>query len=544
MRKYYNLKGEKKMKKRLFIAIFVVICMSLLALVSSASAPAPQKPTRDVDFGTVTTIDGFTPPSELYVNTDERVLLVDEEGNYVTYPTYYVTKNNATFDFDFSKLNAAQSVEYAKKSVVMVEIPDGVTTISNSYFAGTGNFPVCVSVQFPGSVTSYGSSLFGGANTVIKVVEFLDGTEPITMGDGMFGGQWNGGANSITYVKFPNNLVSIGNNTFGKTKGASKTVIFGENLKKIGTGFFGEGTPRSTDTFMYISDKFFAEDEMFANLFGSEAPYHDNNLRLTMFYTGTKAQAEALVAKGLAVQTGYVWDENKVKIVSADEYDYNTHKPSADKSITIVYDFGKCDAFYNSVHNTVKQNLCVEACTNCGVGIISHADVNAENVTISYANGFLNVGSKHTVCTNNGCGYNVTADAPVIFQTNGYSIPEDGRGGLAISFAVDKNALAEYEALTGEAYKYGAFAVAYNNIGENDIFTMNNAVKAEIDREYGAFEMKITGFETDAHKEAKLTIGAYVIDKNGNVTYLQPNAPSDGGKYSYITYNSILNQAA
>ena len=128
------------MKKRLFIAIFVVICMSLLALVSSASAPAPQKPALDVDFGTVTTIDGFTPPSELYVNTDERVLLVDEEGNYVTYPTYYVTKNNATFDFDFSKLNAAQSVQYAKKSVVMLEIPDGVTTISNSYFAGTGNF--------------------------------------------------------------------------------------------------------------------------------------------------------------------------------------------------------------------------------------------------------------------------------------------------------------------------------------------------------------------------------------------------------------------
>ncbi|MBR2024405.1 MAG: hypothetical protein IKA02_01205, partial [Clostridia bacterium] len=174
------------MKKRLFIALFVVICVSLLVVVASASAPLPQKPMLDVDYGNVTTIDGFAPPSQLYVDTDERVLLVDEEGNYVTYPTYYVTKDNATFDFDFSKLNEAQSVQYAKKSVVMVEIPDGVTTISASYFAGTGNFPACVSVQVPGTVTSYGAYMFQ-TNTVIKVVEFLDGTEPVTMGDGMFG---------------------------------------------------------------------------------------------------------------------------------------------------------------------------------------------------------------------------------------------------------------------------------------------------------------------------------------------------------------------
>ena len=163
------------MKKKLLITALIVVAMvCMLAVSVSAAAPVPQKPTLDVSFGEdVTTIPDFVAPSELYLNTDERVLLVDENGNYVTYPTYYVTKNQTTFDFDFSKLNAAQSIQYDKKCVVMVEIPDGVTTISNSYFAGTGNFPKCVSVQFPGSVTSYGSSLFASYNSVIKVLNSL-----------------------------------------------------------------------------------------------------------------------------------------------------------------------------------------------------------------------------------------------------------------------------------------------------------------------------------------------------------------------------------
>ena len=529
------------MKKKIFIGFFVLMCVMILAVATSAAAPLPQKPELDVNFGDITAIDGFTPPSELYINTDERVLLVDENGNYVTYPTYYVTKDSTTFDFDFSKLNAVQTVQYAKKSVVMLEIPDGVTTISGSYFAGTGNFPVCVSVQFPGSVTSYGASMFS-TNTVIEVVEFLDGTEPITMGDAMFGSNWEKGANNIKYVKFPNNLVSIGNNTFGKAKGASKTIIFGENLKVIGTGFFGESTPNTTDTFLYVSDKFFAEDEVFTNLFGNEAPYHGNNLRLTMFYTGTKAQAEAFIAKCVEVQpSGYLWQDGRVKVVSASEYDYSTHKPSSNVNITIVYDFGKCDAFYNGVHNTVKQNDCVEACTNCGVGVIKHADANAENITLTYANGFVNKGSKHIVCTNEGCGYDVTLETKPIFETEGYSVPEDGRGEIAICFIVNKTELNEYEQYVDNEYSYGAFAIAYNKIVENGSININDTVKAEVDKEYASFEIKLSGFLTDAHKNAQITFGAYMTDKNGNIIYVIPGTPKDGDDYVYVTYNEIAN---
>ena len=122
------------MKKKILLSLALSLLL-VCFFVISISASAPAKPELDVSFGSVTIIDGFEAPSELFVNTDERVLLVDENGNYVTYPTYYVTKNQTTFDFDFSKLNAAQAIQYTKKSVVMLEIPEGITTISGSYFA-------------------------------------------------------------------------------------------------------------------------------------------------------------------------------------------------------------------------------------------------------------------------------------------------------------------------------------------------------------------------------------------------------------------------
>ena len=110
------------MKKKLFIAIFIVICMSLLVVVASASAPLPPKPDIGVEFGSVTTIDNFTPPSQLFVNTDERVLLVDGNGNYVTYPTYYITKDSTTFDVDFKALNSATGGNYSKASVALLKV--------------------------------------------------------------------------------------------------------------------------------------------------------------------------------------------------------------------------------------------------------------------------------------------------------------------------------------------------------------------------------------------------------------------------------------
>ena len=534
------------MKKKLLLTMVIVAIFTLLfAMCVFAAAPIPQKPDLGVDFGAATTIDGFEAPSSLYTSTDERVLLVDEDGNYVTYPTYYVTKDSTTFDFDFSKLNSAQSIQYSKKSVVMVEIPDGVTTISNSYFSGTGNFPACVSVQFPGSVTSYGSYMFE-TNSVIRCVEFLDGTEPITMGDAMFGGNWSTGTANISYVKFPNNLTSIGINTFGKAKGTgvSKTIIFGESLESIGTGFFGESTPGDTDTFLYVSDVFFTKTAMFENLFGNEAPYHGNLLRLTMFYTGTKEQAEALATKGLSVQTGYVWDANKLKIVSAIEYDYATHKPTQNKSITIVYDFNKCDAFYNGTHDEQKLNSCQFGCARgCGVVALLENPEHSFGKMVSYGgksdvNYYLPI-TVCEVCENCKTEKGEVIEIDPLFTDKGYSICLDDIG-ITYKFSADLDAIKLYKQHVSSDFEYGVVASknegtplkVVNGKTQRLANTVNAAMQAI---ELGHFEIKVIGL-SDEYLERPIVCCGYVRE-NEAIYYLSEGVSSVSATGK--TYNSF-----
>lgn len=532
--------------KKLLITIFVVMAMvCMLAVSVSAAAPLPQKPDIGVNFGTVSTIDGFTAPSELFVNTDERVLLDNGDGNYVTYPTYYVTKNSTTFDFDFSKLNEKLGTEYGKANVVMLEIPDGITTISNSYFAGTGNFPLCVSVQFPGSVTSYGSSLFASYNSVIKVVEFLDGKDPVTMGDGMFGSQHNGGTSSLEYVKFPNNLVSIGNNTFGKSW-QNKTIILGANLKSIGTGFFSEATPDDKDTFLYAPAGFFENATMFSNFFGGYDQYHSNLLKITIFFTGSEEDAKAFVAKGLEVQSGYVW--SNAKYVSAKDFAYDTDRATARNSVAIVYDYNACDAFYNGVHDikVEGENKCCGVCANCGLTEM------LENPTHTYEwifNGGKDISYTVAFKAESKCKFCATANPDeeiveigAILYSNGISIDETDYTGVYEQIKVDKTALEAYSTLSGKQFDYGIFALVAGEAqtsapitkGENGkgVAVDQNTVFASFTgTEYTYLRIKITGIPNGG----SIFCGAYLVIGDDIVYVSNKQEGEEVNKYTMVT---------
>ena len=495
-------------KKLLFALCMVALLVCVFTVSASAAAPVPTKPDLGVYFGETLTIDGFTAPSDLYVGTTERVLLVDENGNYATYPTYYVTKNNTTFDFDFSKLNGAQSIEYSKKSVVMVEIPTGVTTISGSYFSGTGNFPACVSVQFPGTVTSYGNNLFQ-TNSVIRVVEMMDGTESITIGDGIFGSNWSTGTTNLEYVKFPNNLVSIGNNTFGKSH-ANKTIIFGANLQSIGTGFFGESTPDNKDTFLYVSENFFSNTELSKNLFGGYDQYHNSLMRITIFYTGTQEQAQALVDKGLAVQSGYIW--SNLKMVSAENYEYDAYKP-ARNSLTMVYGFDKCAAFYG------------------GHAFKGEAQVLLNNYFESYGIG--------DSCAN--CGKSEIKETyGALFTYLGYSCTEAPIGGtcsMSQFYGINEESIEVYEGLTGNEVVYGFVIASVENPFTSEYVDTNKVIitpAVKLTMNYA--DVKVSGI-TEETAESGVVFCMYVND-GGNIFYLDNGTTSK--TVGLKSYNDIV----
>ena len=553
------------MKKRLLLlTVLVMALVCALAISASAAAPLPAKPDLGVDFGTVTKIDGFTPPSQLFVNTTERVLLVDGEGNYVTYPTYYITKDSTTFDVDFSKLNTATGITYSKASVVMIELPHGIVELKN-IFTGT-NYASCLYIQIPGSITTCSDNLFN-CNKACKIVEFVDGTEPLTLGNGLFSGAWNGGP-VIEYVKFPNNLVAIGNNTFGKAT-SSKTIIFGENLASIGTNFFSEATPNTTDTFLYVSPNFYKDTSgMFTNLFGELNQFHNKHLRLTMFYTGTKAEAEAFVTAGKALQSGYVFDN--VNYVSAEEYVYETHKPTQNGNLVIIYDYDKCDAFYNGHLGEDYDCTTENTCTRCGNVSPKEADTHNIIKSLAYANGFDNVGVYNCYCDRAGCTMAGTevrnAEKDPIITFKGYSTPETGNvKGINAGFKVEKDLLTLYNDLNEVDATLTIFMVNsksndvnISKILDGDTLELADGVKGINVKitsvNYTSISVEVRGFD-DSEGGSFYTLNlitAIAVKTADGVHYVQAglkNSPNttqtvDGVDFNIVTANKVYNPAS
>ncbi len=227
---------------------------------------------------------------------------------------------------------------------------------------------------------------------------------------------------------------------------------------------------------------------------------------------------------------------------------YAEYKSLPDKSgVYVVYNYSRCEAFNQGVHGeTTAINRCLGTCVICGDTLVNHTETENLTVTIEYSN-YTTAGTKTTVCLNTGCTYSKAEEAPALFENKGYSSPVDGRGEIAICFIVNRKAIGDYEEATGKTLEYGVFAAVKANLGSGDALSTADTIKAEASHieNVFSFELKITGFETDEHKDAKLAIGAYVIATKGEsaeVSYLQVGTPAENESYSFVSYNDIVNQ--
>ena len=482
--------------KRIALISFMMILLCMLAF--SVSAEEIPSFTEVVNV----TVDTSSLATAVQTDNSSRVLLKDENGKYATYLTKYITQfkggssDHSQFFAYFDALNTATGKNYDVTSIVAIEIPEGTQRISNTY-SKTSTWTNVTYVKAPSTLVYQQGRSYNGCSN-LKVLDYSQASIPSLEQELIT----NNG--SVEVVYFPKASTTIG-----------KWAIHGLSSLKCA----------------YISGDVESAESLINNSTGSG--------KFVFFYTGDidseTGHTNLYTILGNSNVIEAKWDAAR-----SDSSYIDTAKTEG--KIYIVYGYSECNAFNSGVHDNKQINNCVNACTVCGVGTVSHVDQKSEKTTVAYENGFMQAGIKHTACSNEGCGYSVTDEAPIIFFTEGYSIPEDGRGGIAICFTVNKEALADYEFYNCDTLQYGAFAVAYNNIGENNILEMEKAVCVDVDRSYASFEMKLTGFTTEAKKNAEISMGMYVIDKNGNVTYLQPNVPSEGEKYAHISYNSILNQ--
>lgn len=197
-------------------------------------------------------------------------------------------------------------------------------------------------------------------------------------------------------------------------------------------------------------------------------------------------------------------------------------------------------------NHTAKDGVCTE-CN--AIVYCSDASHNLEIISISYANGYDKDGVKVVKCLDCDAAETEAVANPLL-ACLGYSTPQDGRAGVAVSFKVDNDALNEYEAVTKKSISYGAFAVSQDNIGDNEIFDANGnlqdgVILADIaNYKFNLFDIVIVGFDDD-HMNSLFAMGAYVAVTENDKTdysYIQNEAPSENAAYSFESYNSILSK--
>ena len=103
----------------LFAATFCLLfVIGICAATTNEFADTPEK------------IDGID-LTNMNTDTTSRVVIVDANGEYHTYPAQYVVSNNTKFYYNFSPINTALGTSYNKHSVIRIEVPDNILIATN-----------------------------------------------------------------------------------------------------------------------------------------------------------------------------------------------------------------------------------------------------------------------------------------------------------------------------------------------------------------------------------------------------------------------------
>lgn len=111
-----------------------------------------------------------------------------------------------------------------------------------------------------------------------------------------------------------------------------------------------------------------------------------------------------------------------------------------------------------------------------------------------------------------------------VFDAKGYSVNPNGTA-INGGYSVNHTSLALYEEIMGNI-NYGIVIANANSFDGNSFFNESNAVNStkaiqvDMENEYSNFDCSISGFGANA-STLELIITAYVIDKDGCVTYIQ-----------------------
>lgn len=487
--------------KKLFLLVIAIASMVCLFAFSTSAA----------EFGTTKYIDGMTTVQGL--DTTSRVLMDDG----VTYPSAYIfsSKNDISFD----NLNNAlkdTGKNYGPSSVVMIEFPEGCTEVKRT-FAGSTTIEY---VRFSSTITGvqWGTFL---QSTNLSVVEFDEDIKITAMNTDVFA------STGITTLKLPNSLTTV-NENFLRNCSNLTTISFGENFTQVfNRSAFFAGCNIKT---IYMPAGYFDENGDISikdNFFGWND--RDSNFRNggVIYYTGTKAQAQYIINKELDLyaaknESTAVW--NTIQLVSLEEYNNLSSEDKTTKCY-MVYEYNKCDAFYDGVHKKAAgvDKSCETdfTCAKCNDPIKGHTPT----ITITYNGKYTGTGVRTVSCSCENAGKHEVAP---LFVTFGYAIKNDGYG-ITNDYKINEAALEEYlEYLEAneKSFEFGIFIGNSTTFGETFI-----KADGTVDNDY-SFSQKVN---SDGFTKIKCTVADFTADE-ASLTLVMGLYVIEDGKVSYIQH--------
>lgn len=511
------------MKKKLILFLAILSVAFCLFAITAMATDIPE-------WTKITEVSGMPDKSTFgtdgTVGATSRVLMSDG----VTYPAYYICKNQETLTIDLSSLNTNASKSYEKKDIIRIEIPKGTTTISTTLNLSSGctglvsvDIPYGVttiktlafrssgisnsivipdsctkiesyafkgsnisSIVIPSSVTSFGSDCVSECPSLAEVYckcanipekAFYDNDNlttielenTVTIGSNAFCNP-SGGVLNITSLELPSTVTSIGQYAFARTKLTS--LVIPASVSTMGSAVFQGST--TLERVVVLGSKL--ANETFKDCSALK------ELVLTEKFTSFGSSALGTTPNNSTFITYYTGadyeriDElcsSTARFYNAEYYSYEDYKNEnyTYNAYMVIYDCNLCDVAFDGVHtNPGDDGDCTTAliCSMCEEYTIKEQKEHIISKRVTYLS-FMQEGEYYVGCTNDGCENGTTEKLNALFECLGYSSPENGNNGITIKFTVDTVAIARYEELTGKTVKYGLFATT-SAIGNNDIF--------------------------------------------------------------------------
>ncbi len=515
-------------KKLLLIAIMVVSLVCVLSFSVSAISVDSE---GVADFGTTTLISGMTEKSVFANGTAQRVILKDNvTGVMTTYPAYYIFKNQTGAEYDFEEIVEKTGCSYDATSIVALEIPEGIKSTNATFVSGSFYY-----VNIPDSISSYNWNAFNTCENLIRIdlaenpssktIPSLSGAKSlkyVNIPEGYTGAgtQCFSGCASLESIKFPNSMETLSSTSLAYCTSLTE-VVLGANLTYFAYRLFQGST---ADKVVYVPSTLFTEKDFDSDQQFGWGSYGTN---MTFLYTGNKAQAEALVSKAIAFEQvkggAGLKPFTQANLISATEYEKAGIKiPSG---YTIVYDYNKCEAFYEGVHSAseeIKKSFVGQA--------------------------FMSDYKVYTECGRQCGAENVIETLDQLIHARGYANCEiPGAKAMMHSFVVDKSLVSKYQEHFADL-KFGVLAVGENAnapFNGNLIDAQGNKAHEKIamvdftEKNYDELAIKIGGL--DGYEDTSLYFCGFVIGGE-NVYYIENKTVStQASTITYAQIGAILN---